>query len=130
MANAIKIGDLANTIADTLSDYTEEVAEGVKVAVDETMKELVADTKKDAPERSGRYKKAIASKVRYESEYEKRLVWYAKKPYFALSHLLEKGHAKRNGGRVKAFPHIAKNEEKAKVAFEERVKEVIRNAGK
>lgn len=130
MANAIKIGDLANVIADTLSDYTEEVAEGVKVAVDETTKELVVDTKKDAPERSKRYKKAIASKVRFEDNYEKRVTWYVKKPYYALSHLLEKGHAKRNGGRVKAYPHIAKNEEKAKVAFEERVKEVIRNAGK
>lgn len=130
MANAIKIADLADEIANTLSDYTVNVAEGVKVAVDETMKELVADTKKDAPERSGRYKKAIASKVRFEDNYEKRVTWYVKKPYYALSHLLEKGHAKRNGGRVKAFPHIAKNEEKAKVAFEERVKEVIRNAGK
>lgn len=130
MANAIKIGDLANAIADTLSDYTEEVAEGVKAAADETMEELVANTKNDAPKRSGRYKKAIASKVSFENNFEKRVTWYVKKPYYALSHLLEKGHAKRGGGRVKAYPHIAKNEEKAKAAFEERVKEVIRNAGK
>lgn len=130
MANAIKIGEIANEIANTLSGYTVQVADGVKAAVDETMKELVADTKKDAPERSGRYKKAIASKVRYESEYEKRLVWYVKKPYFALSHLLEKGHAKRGGGRVKAYPHIEKNRENAATRFTEHVKEVIRNAGK
>lgn len=130
MANPIKIDDLAKAISDTLSDYTEEVAEGVKGAVDETVEELVESTKRDAPKRSGRYKKAIASKVRYEDNFEKRATWYVKKPYHAITHLLEKGHAKRNGGRVKAFPHIAKNEEKAKVAFEERVKEVIRNAGK
>ena len=130
MANAINIGDLANEIANTLSGYTVNVAEGVKVAVDETMKELVADTKKDAPERSGRYKKAIASKVRFEDNYEKRVTWYVKKPFYALSHLLEKGHAKRGGGRVKAYPHIEKNREKAEAAFTERTKEVIRNAGK
>ena len=130
MANAINIGDLANEIANTLSGYTENVAEGVKVAVDETMKELVADTKKDAPERSGRYKKAIASKVRFEDNYEKRVTWYVKKPFYALSHLLEKGHAKRGGGRVKAYPHIENNREKAEARFTERVKEVIRNAGK
>lgn len=130
MANAIKTGEIANEIANTLSGYTVQVADGVKAAADKTMKELVDDTKKDAPERSGRYKKAIASKVRYESEYEKRLVWYVKKPYFALSHLLEKGHAKRGGGRVKAYPHIEKNREKAEAAFTERTKEVIRNAGK
>lgn len=130
MANAINIGDLAAEIANTLSGYTENVAEGVKVAVDETMKELVADTKKDAPERSGRYKKAIASKVRFEDNYEKRVTWYVKKPFYALSHLLEKGHAKRGGGRVKAYPHIENNREKAEARFTERVKEVIRNAGK
>lgn len=130
MANAINIGDLADEIASTLSGYTEDVAEGVKASVDETMKELVADTKKDAPVRSGRYKKAIASKVRFEDNYEKRVTWYVKKPYYALSHLLEKGHAKRGGGRVKAYPHVAKNEEKAIADFEDRVKEVIRNAGK
>ncbi|MBR2330417.1 MAG: hypothetical protein IKA40_04140 [Clostridia bacterium] len=130
MANPIKIDDLAKAISDTLSDYTEEVAEGVKGAVDETVEELVESTKRDAPKRSGRYKKAIASRVSFENNFEKRVTWYVKKPYHAITHLLEKGHAKRNGGRVKAFPHIAKNEEKAKVAFEERVKEVIRNAGK
>lgn len=130
MANAIKIGEIANEIANTLSGYTVNVAEGVKVAVDETMKELVADTKKDAPERSGRYKKAIASKVRFEDNYEKRVAWYVKKPFYTLSHLLEKSHAKRGGGRVKAYPHIEKNREKAEAAFTERTKEVIRNAGK
>lgn len=130
MANAIKIGEIENEIANTLSGYTVNVAEGVKVAVDETMKELVADTKKDAPERSGRYKKAIASKVRFEDNYEKRVTWYVKKPFYALSHLLEKGHAKRGGGRVKAYPHIENNREKAEARFTERVKEVIRNAGK
>lgn len=130
MANPIKVDEIANEIANALSGYTVQVAEGVKVAADETMKELVADTKKDAPERSGRYKKAIASKVRYESEYEKRLLWYVKKPYHALTHLLERGHAKRGGGRVKAYPHIEKNRENAATRFTERTKEVIRNAGK
>lgn len=130
MTNAIKIGDLADEIANTLYGYTREVADGVKKAADETMNELVADTKADAPARYGKYKKAITSKVSHESDYEKRLTWYVKSPHYRLSHLLEKGHAKRGGGRVRAYPHIEQNREKAEKNFTERVKEAIDNAGK
>lgn len=132
MANAIDIGEIAKTIARELNTYTREVADGVKAAVDTTSKELLENTRADAPVRTGDYKKAMRVKTLHESDYEKRNRWYVdpKTGEYRLSHLLEKGHAKRNGGRVKAYPHIAKNEEKAKVAFEERVKEVIRNAGK
>ena len=118
MANKVDIGGIADAITKELSGYTKEVAE------------LLQNTRADAPVRYGKYKKAMAIKKRYESDYEKRVTWYVKSPYHRLSHLLEKGHAKRGGGRVKAFPHIANNEEKAKKNFEERVKGVIQNAGK
>lgn len=130
VANKVDIGGIADAITKELSGYTKEVAEGVKAATDETAEELLQNTRADAPVRYGKYKKAMAIKKRYESDYEKRVTWYVKSPYHRLSHLLEKGHAKRGGGRVKAFPHIANNEEKAKKNFEERVKGVIQNAGK
>jgi hypothetical protein len=130
MANAIDIGDFAKTLAAELNKYTEDIAEGVKQATDETAQELLKNTKADAPVRKRRYQKAISIKTVFENDLEKRVRWYVKAPHYRLSHLLEKGHATRNGGRAAAYPHIAKNEETAKTKFVERVERVVKNGGK
>jgi hypothetical protein len=44
---------------------------------------------------------------------------------YQLAHLLEKGHAKRGGGRTKAIPHIAPAEEKAVKELEDEIKRAI-----
>ena len=128
--NSISIDEMADVIDKELAGYTRDVADEVKKAVDLTAKELLKNTRADAPKRTGEYKKAMAIKTRYEGLYDKRVTWYVKAPHYRLAHLLEKGHAKRGGGRVKAYPHIEKNEAKANADLERRVKEAIENAGK
>lgn len=132
MGNRIEIGKIADTIAKELALYTKDVAEEVKKASDEVSKKLLADTRADAPKKTGAYKKAMKVKKMYEDDYEKRNRWYVdpKTGEYRLSHLLEYGHAKRGGGRVKAYPHIGENEQKAVEEFERRLKEAIENAGK
>ena len=44
---------------------------------------------------------------------------------YQLAHLLEKGHAKRGGGRTKAVPHIAPAEESAVKQLESDIKKAI-----
>lgn len=125
----IDVTAIAETIMSELAGYTQEIADGVKTAVDDTAKELHANIKRDAPERSGRYKRAMKLKTEYEDSRQKRVIWYVKSPYGRLTSLLENGHAKRGGGRVRAYPHIAKNENTAKERLEARIKEVIERAG-
>lgn len=127
---AISVDKLAAELANTLSAYTGEIAEEVKEAVDTTAQELLDNIRADAPKRTGKYKKAMAVKTVSENTYERKKLWYVKSPHYRLQHLLECGHAIRNGGRSRAYPHIAKNEEKARIAFEERVERIVKNGGK
>ena len=123
----IQIDQLAETISTGLQKWSRGIEENVKVAVDETMKKLVADTKRDAPVKTGDYKKAISSKVTSNKDGEYQKTWFVKAPHYRLTHLLENGHAKRGGGRVEPRKHIGKNAETARLEFEKRLREAIRN---
>lgn len=125
----IDTSKIADAIASELAGYTRDVANGVKKAVGEEAETLLANTKRDAPADTGKYKRAMAIKTAYEDSCEKRVVWYVKSPHYRLTSLLEFGHAKRGGGRVRAHPHIAKNEALMRTRLEARIREVIENAG-
>ena len=53
------------------------------------------------------------------------MVVHAEKPEYALSHLLEKGHANRGGGRTEASVHIAPEEQKAAEKLAERIENLL-----
>lgn len=57
------------------------------------------------------------------SRFGSTAVIHSKKP--GMPHLLEKGHAKRNGGRVSGREHIAPVEEALVEEFEKAVKQVL-----
>ena len=47
------------------------------------------------------------------------------KTQYQLTHLLEFGHATRNGGRTKEFPHIGKVADKVPEIFERKLRDMI-----
>jgi hypothetical protein len=65
-----------------------------------------------APKQTGQYAKSWKARKTRETATNYQVTVYSSSRY-RLAHLLEHGHAKRNGGRVRAFPHIAPAEEKA-----------------
>lgn len=121
MAAGIDVDKLADELAAGLSEYSEEVTQKIKKTVDTVAKDTVKELKNTSPRRTGDYAKDWTTKTGYEDRRTKRKTVY-NKSHYQLTHLLEFGHAKRNGGRVDAQSHIKAAEQKAAQQFEEALK--------
>lgn len=116
MAN---INNLANEITRALRQYTNEVEQEVQAAAEEVASESVDKLKQTSPKKTGNYAKSWT-----KTKKGKKWIVHNKKHY-RLTHLLEKGHAKVNGGRVGAKVHIAPVEHNAINDFIERVERAV-----
>lgn len=124
MAN-IKIEDLASTIAKELTEYSQEVTDGIKAEVKTVAKECKNEIQPNSPVDTGSYRKGWQVKTAYESSSDIRVVIRNRTDY-QLTHLLEYGHAKVNGGRVNGKPHIRPAEEHAEQKLIKKVKVVVK----
>ena len=101
----IAIDQLANEVNKQLTEYAELSSKVMKRAVNKagrSVKETISET---APRKSGRYAESWKTKKTRETHTDLQVTVYSPTRYM-LAHLLEHGHAKRNGGRVSARPHI------------------------
>lgn len=129
MANIrINVDDLERTIEKELTVYHDDVIAGVKKAAQKNMRELVTETKAHRyKEDTGAYRKAISSRKLEETQNSLTMQWYVKAPHYRLTHLLEHGHATRNGGRTVAYGNLGKSSDKVIKQYEKEVVEVIEN---
>ena len=110
MGKKIKADQLGIEIVKTLREYADDVKVNSQEAAVDVAKKTVKTLKDTSPVGPGRKGIHYYKNWTYDS-YRGGAEVYNKDPSYRLTHLLEKGHAKRGGGRVPGKPHIAPAEE-------------------
>lgn len=122
---------LPQAIQESLEIYSESVVDGISDVGERVAKKAVQFLKQNSPKRLGKYAKSWTfTAEHWQAWMPKQLIVHAKKPFYRLTHLLEKGHAKRDGGRVKAQPHISAAEDMVIDEYVRGVEEVIESGGR
>ena len=126
MSRRVQIDQLADAVMRELEHYADTTTDGVKAAVKKAANTVKKEITAGAPARSGKYAKSWRTKTTKESSSALEITVYSPTRYM-LAHLLEHGHAKRNGGRTAAQPHIAPAEELGIEQLEQDIERMIRN---
>lgn len=140
-SNRVTVDNLSSEIMKYLQEYKEDIFDEVKEVSDKLIKEASKELKTISP----KAKKTVilkSGKSVYPGSYAKS--WSTKngkkatdiyskiaynREHYRLTHLLEFGHAKRDGSRnpgTKEVPHIRKTEDKYREKFIQELKSKIR----
>ena len=118
------IDNLTKEIMKGLQEYSELADDEMKKAVRKTATSVKKEISANAPHDTGTYAKSwTSSKVR-KTSHNLQMTVHSRNRY-RLAHLLEKGHAKRGGGRVEGHPHIAPAEKNGEELLETLIRKAI-----
>lgn len=121
----ITVTDFLEAVQGELDAFVSEVTEDTKKAVKTVAKKTVREIKKNSPVRYGYYKKSWTQTTLYDGA-NGITVSIHNEDHYRLTHLLEHGHAKVNGGRTRAFPHIAPAEKFAERELQREIESKIK----
>ena len=131
MSKKVKVNQLAKEIEKALDDFVGVTEEACDKGVTETAKDAVKSLHNAHPAGSGQYgpwdkynKGWKIMQTKTDKRYHRKATIHNATDY-QLTHLLEKGHAKVNGGRTRAFPHIAPVAEKCEDELVKNIKKWI-----
>ena len=130
MSKKIEVNELSKALTEYLDDYEEDIFDGVKEVTDSLTQKVVNDLKQESPNLTGDYAKGWKKQKGKINKNSKYTVKVHNKTNYQLTHLLEFGHAKKDGGWVDAIPHIRPIEEKYKKIYNEEITTVIRRRSK
>ena len=118
------IDNLAEEVMKGLQEYCELADDEMKKAVRKTATSVKKEISANAPHDTGTYAKSWTSSKVKETSHNLQMTVHSRNRY-RLAHLLEKGHAKRGGGRVQGKPHIAPAEKNGEELLENLIRKAI-----
>ena len=124
-SNVVNINQMADVIMKGLEDYAELATEEMKEAVKNASTTVRKEIKGNAPSDTGKYAKSWTAKKVRETSQTLTMVVHSKNRY-QLAHLLEFGHALRNGGRYEGKVHIAPAEQKGVEQLKEEIEKALK----
>lgn len=116
------MGDFAADVQKILKKYEQETVKDVKKVTKKLANRGAKELREKSKFNTGNYASGWTSKVE-DGVLSCVGIIYNKKP--GLPHLLENGHALRNGGRMAGRTHIAPVEEKLVKDYEKAVRDCI-----
>lgn len=121
----VGVDGLADAVMRGLREYADLATDSMKTVVTNASKTVRKEISANAPVRRGTYKKSWRTKKTRENANVLEVTVYSPKRYM-IAHLLENGHAKRNGGRVAGRPHIAPAEQHGIAQLEREITEALK----
>ena len=123
---AIDMDAFASTLTQITGEVNQSVVDVTPGAVKKGLRKGASEWRKNAPSRRGKYKKSIRWHMT-DGGTDTPTGEIGSPSMPGLPHLLEKGHARVGGGRVRAIIHIAPA---AEVAFDETEKALLDDIGR
>lgn len=107
----ITIDGLGKAIQNIVDEYTDDAIKVVQDTLPTVGKKAVKQLKANSPKQTGKYAKGW--KWKFEKGRLMSTVTVYNKTSYQLTHLLEKGHANRDGGKTDGIEHIEPTEKMA-----------------
>lgn len=114
-------------VIDILNEYSANIQEAIVEEAQKVAKEGASELKNTSPKRTGKYRKGWRVKTTKSKGSVECIIYNSTN--WQLTHLLEKSHAKRNGGVTSPIVHIKPVEERCIKRFEKDVESIIKNGG-